>query len=164
MVYHNLISGEINLLHSNHYTAAVMVEDLENIVSTGKIKQDEIPLGILSSVQSLFYLGIQAISGKKHGGIYSSRNYYRHPFAPPTAYLLLADIMRVTENLNFEAKGTTKQLEFKIREFYEFSKTLDKPRKVNKKFIKVADRLSRFFKELSHLASQSYGEKYSFSR
>ena len=159
----NVNAGKINLLRDYGYTAAFMSEQLEETISKKNIEQNQYPLGILHAAQRLFKLSITYFNSRKNNNLgLSPRNYYSHPHAPLKTYFLINDINNCLD-LRLETGKNSKALEIKIREFYNFSMTLDKPKKLNSKELLVASNLFQFFKQLTMAQEFLDGDKYTFA-
>ena len=142
-------SKRIDLIPYFGYQSKVMERRLEEIISAREIRNNQFPFGVLNSIADLFGKAVKCSDEWKYGTIVDDIKY--NPLDGNAAYILCIDMIKYAENLQWKTNEDTKILESKVKEFYDFIKTLNKPRELNDLSLNIAKRLSLFFKKLNEL-------------
>src|SRR3989344_4192180 len=146
------IYGRFDLLSRYHYTSFVMKDCLDETISTREIKNKQYPLGILRSAVELFGKTVKHIKMEKYGTLIDGGE---NVLEGDVHYLLAMKLIKGTEKLSWKTKEDTERLESRIIEFNEFSRTLDKPRELNKQSLEITKRLFLFFSRLEKISKGS---------
>ncbi|AJF62511.1 MAG: hypothetical protein QT11_C0001G0362 [archaeon GW2011_AR20] len=147
------IFGRFDLLSYYHYTSLVMKDCLEDTISTREIKNKQYPLGILRSAIELFNKTVKHINIEKYGTLIDGVE--ENVLEGDVHYLLAMKLIKGAEKLSWKTKEDTERLESRIIEFNEFSRTLDKPRELNKQSLEITKRLFLFFSRLEKISKGS---------